>query len=150
MAYLIIDPSGNPLSRPNDGDVVSNPDTGQVLTVSFLRITTPDGDYEVDFLPGIVDLYQGSNDRSSYSTNIQDISVEKGTRLHKIGSIDHIDDVTLTHLGDKYRVQAAKLDDTKPDSLILCEDGFIRTLQDSFSATDRPQGVFPVLHKVDE
>ena len=142
MAYLIIDQSGNPLSRPNDGDVVSNPDTGQVLTVSFLRITTPAGDYEIDFLPGIVNLYQGSKDKTSYSTNIQEISVEKGTRLHKIGSIDHIDDVTLTHLGDRYRVHAAKLDDTKPDSLILCEDGL--------SATDRPQGVFPVLHKVDE
>lgn len=150
MAYLIVDSSGKLLSRPNDGDVVLNPETGQLLTISFLTITTPDGDYEVDFLPGIIGLYQESCDRSYYSTNIKEINIDKGTKLHKVGNINNLEDIVLTYSGTKYRVGKEKLDCAKLDSLIICNDGIIRTLQDNFRSDHDTQEIYSVLHKVDQ
>lgn len=150
MASLIIGSSGKLLSRPNDGDVVFNPGIGQLLTISFLTITTPDGNYEVVFLPGIVDLYQESCDRSYYSTNIKEIHIDKGTKLHKVGNINNPKDIVLTYSGTKYRVSKEKLDCAKLDSLIICNDGIIRTRQDTFRSNYDIQEIYSVLHKVDQ
>ena len=86
MGYLIRDSEDREITLPNDGDIVQRPSNGQVLTISFVTIITPDGDYEADFLPGIVDLFAGDNTRDAYATNLEAVSVDKDEPLKFIGN----------------------------------------------------------------
>lgn len=126
MGYLIRDSEGREIARPNDGDIVQRSSNGQILTVSFLTITSPQGDYEVDFLPGIVDLFAGEYDPQNYATNVEALPVRKDEPLKLIGTIRELNAVTISFSGEKYRVSREHFNEMQPDQLAVFDDGFIR------------------------
>lgn len=126
MAYSVVDSNNISINRLTDGDIVQRSSNNQLFTVGFVTIISPDGDYEAEFFPGVVNLFSGENNKMCYSTNLESIPMSKEEKFLYVGAIDRLNDTVVYHLGMKYRISTGNFK-AADGSLPICKDGSITT-----------------------